>query len=273
MTITLLSKYKRKNPDTGDYFTSDNPRPVKVAEDGKVYPQDGKLFRTYAHPIQKKSNFYEEIWNVPMEKECLMCPNTFQTTQIKRNRCDYHLTPFKMYSFEKWEEWYEKGEKPCFGLDYIKERVNCEGKYPIGKDNDKYFRTSGKRHRAECRKCERELSWEKGIWTDFGLTADQYYQVLDILDGRCMLCRSEKMGVRKNVKHRFVDHQEEPFLLRGILCFKCNTGLGNFNHDIELFEEAIRYLKHASIEKILEKAPEHGYENLLPLAPKPKPKK
>ena len=90
----------------------------------------------------------------------------------------------------------------------------------------KYFRKAGNHHRAECRKCEGELSWERDIYKDFGITADQYYQVLNILDGKCMLCRTKgSMGQRK-AKHYPVDHQEKPWLLRGILCFKCNTGLG-----------------------------------------------
>ena len=38
MTITLLNEYKRQNPDTGKYFHADEPRPIKVAQDGKGYP-------------------------------------------------------------------------------------------------------------------------------------------------------------------------------------------------------------------------------------------
>ena len=38
MTITLLNEYKRKNPDIGKYFHADEPRSIKVAQDGKVYP-------------------------------------------------------------------------------------------------------------------------------------------------------------------------------------------------------------------------------------------
>jgi len=40
-----------------------------------------------------------------------------------------------------------------------------------------------------------------------------------------------------------VDHDHSTGKIRGLLCFRCNTGLGHFKDRIDLIEKAIGYLK------------------------------
>lgn len=54
--------------------------------------------------------------------------------------------------------------------------------------------------------------------------------------GRCAICR-------KSSKRRLhMDHDHKTKLVRGLLCGKCNKGLGLFNDTIDLLNRAIQYL-------------------------------
>jgi Recombination endonuclease VII len=53
--------------------------------------------------------------------------------------------------------------------------------------------------------------------------------------GRCAICR------RRKAKH--VDHCHSSQRIRGLLCVKCNNGLGKFEDDISLMQTAIDYLE------------------------------
>lgn len=54
----------------------------------------------------------------------------------------------------------------------------------------------------------------------------------------CLICfKKETMN-----KAHAVDHCHVTGKIRGILCYKCNIGLGYFNEDIELLNSALKYL-------------------------------
>ncbi len=60
-------------------------------------------------------------------------------------------------------------------------------------------------------------------------------------DGKCAIC-----GIRR-AEH--VDHDHALGTIRGLLCFKCNTGLGLFGDDIALIRESIAYLRSHGVKE------------------------
>lgn len=44
-------------------------------------------------------------------------------------------------------------------------------------------------------------------------------------------------------KSAYMDHDHQSNYIRGLLCRKCNWGLGNFRDNTELLERAVEYLK------------------------------
>lgn len=72
----------------------------------------------------------------------------------------------------------------------------------------------------------------------YGLTQDQYDDMIDAQDNRCAICRKETAG-----KALHVDHDHETGRVRGLLCGPCNMGLGHFGDDVDRMADAIRYLK------------------------------
>ena len=56
----------------------------------------------------------------------------------------------------------------------------------------------------------------------------------------CAICGVENAGGRGDFH---ADHNHETSQPRGVLCHKCNVGLGHFNDNPELLQAAIDYLK------------------------------
>ena len=80
----------------------------------------------------------------------------------------------------------------------------------------------------------------------YGITVDDYNEMYIAQDGKCAICRTDK-----TIKGFFnVDHCHETKKVRGLLCMKCNTGIGYFKDNVLNLEKAIVYLKN-SIKNII----------------------
>jgi hypothetical protein len=73
----------------------------------------------------------------------------------------------------------------------------------------------------------------------YGVTLQQKEQLLIAQSNRCAIC-SSKLTLR--TAHLDHDHKK-PWIIRGLLCGKCNRGLGMFDESTELLHLAVSYLK------------------------------
>lgn len=64
------------------------------------------------------------------------------------------------------------------------------------------------------------------------------------------VCRCCNIHVSELKKGLFVDHCHKTGVVRGLLCQKCNMGLGLFNDDPHLLIEASKYLKEVTNEQV-----------------------
>lgn len=92
-------------------------------------------------------------------------------------------------------------------------------------------------------------AWDTKLWINYKITADQYDSFSKNMNHRCAICRQPESIIdsRTNKPRRLaVDHDSShPIgLIRGLLCSKCNRGIGMFNHDPRILREAIRYLNY-----------------------------
>lgn len=75
----------------------------------------------------------------------------------------------------------------------------------------------------------------------FGIEPEQYEEMLASQGGCCAICgMPETANGRKNLS---VDHCHTTGLVRGLLCSKCNHGIGQFNDSVEVMKKAILYLE------------------------------
>ena len=77
----------------------------------------------------------------------------------------------------------------------------------------------------------------------YGISVEDFAQMLAAQGGVCAIC-----GVQ-NPEH--VDHDHVFGNVRGILCFNCNGGLGQFKDSPDLLHNAIGYLRGTSWQRIL----------------------
>jgi len=105
---------------------------------------------------------------------------------------------------------------------------------------------------TECRLCvkaylgkyyKKNLEKYRGMnLARYGITVVEYERLLRKQDGACAICRRECMSG----KRLSVDHCHRTGKVRGLLCSKCNTGLGLFDDMIAVLRKAIVYLQSST---------------------------
>lgn len=92
-----------------------------------------------------------------------------------------------------------------------------------------------------CKGCSRSRLRAHNLKRKFGISISEYEIMLGRQDSRCAICGSYQ---NDNLKRRFaVDHNHTTGGLRGLLCVKCNLGIGAFMDSEVILQNAISYLK------------------------------
>ena len=121
-------------------------------------------------------------------------------------------------------------------------------------DND-FPKRNGKPRKDCCKSCRNERAQERyrenprkyaalrrkyQIKNKYGISEKYYEEMLANQLGVCAICR----GLQTNGNDVFdIDHCHETGEIRGLLCHKCNMGLGSYDDDIKKLERAITYLE------------------------------
>ncbi len=134
--------------------------------------------------------------------------------------------------------------------------------------------------RAECKQCSidgvanwqvgrrervRETNWRTCLRRYYGITAEQYDEMLAAQGDVCAICGGTE--TTRNRKRLYVDHCHRTRLIRGLLCSRCNHGVGAMRDDPDLLKSAWVYLErgrpHALIAVPGGVAMELGTSNLI----------
>lgn len=108
--------------------------------------------------------------------------------------------------------------------------LECRNKLHNGKGGKKY-RDSGKGKKTM-------FKWR--LKTIFGITPEIYNTMLLSQNSCCAICcRTEPTGYGWHI-----DHCHTTQKVRGLLCSKCNQGIGLLEENIETLKKAIKYLEN-----------------------------
>lgn len=98
-----------------------------------------------------------------------------------------------------------------------------------------------------CKECMKDYARENRRQTKntslshkFGISIEEYDLLLDAQNFECAICTIDMDDVQKEFA---VDHDHATGKIRGLLCERCNHGLGHFKDDIVRLQAAIDYLK------------------------------
>jgi hypothetical protein len=125
----------------------------------------------------------------------------------------------------------------------------CGSTGPFYKRTD---RSCGRRH--QCIKCDNKYRtlWRKlhpketsvvrkrqDLKRNFGITLEDWFGLFEKQGRKCAICGDSKLG-----QGRFcTDHNHKTNKVRGILCTRCNRGIGLLKDSIIVLQAAIKYLR------------------------------
>ncbi len=78
--------------------------------------------------------------------------------------------------------------------------------------------------------------------SSYGISLEEYNVMAERQKGLCLICKRPPYTNKKSDK-LYVDHCHKTNKVRGLLCHKCNSGLGSFNDNPEFLKEAAKYLE------------------------------
>lgn len=115
---------------------------------------------------------------------------------------------------------------------------DCEKTYHVERlvDPDKRAARRG----ASRKYSSADRRYDLSLQARYGITIERYRELLEEQGGCCAICRATEVG--SNVKRWHLDHCHATGKVRGLLCHRCNMGLGYFRDDPALLAEAIKYL-------------------------------
>lgn len=73
----------------------------------------------------------------------------------------------------------------------------------------------------------------------FGLTTEQYNELVEFQQGACAICRKPCVSGQR----LSVDHDHETDEVRGLLCKHCNAAMGMLKEDEDIIFNMMEYLK------------------------------
>lgn len=111
--------------------------------------------------------------------------------------------------------------------------------------------------RSQCSFCntkgKHKSSLSYNLKRRYGITLEDYEKLSVSQNNVCAICSKKETRVTRPNSGKYsmdgpprlvVDHNHETGVIRGLLCHKCNVGLGQFNDSIYLLERAVEYLRN-----------------------------
>lgn len=122
-------------------------------------------------------------------------------------------------------------------LNWQKEHFQ-KAKPQIQKSRRKFYSKNKKKIAVANAKRNKKNGWAYRIKARYGITAEQYYQMLKNQNGGCWIC-----GRTPKIRRLHIDHNHKSGKVRGLLCMRCNRGLSWYGDSPIRLHKAAQYLE------------------------------
>lgn len=173
------------------------------------------------------------------------------------SRCSTTKASTEFYHWPKKERQWSRWCRPCtraYWREWYKDNENAQRHYNRQKQKRYHMKPEHrarvlarrkKRRRENPRYREKEIEQShRARLKRRGLTESQYKKLFDEQNGFCAICRQPEISIRMGrIRNLAIDHNHTTDKVRGLLCNRCNRGLGYFLDRSALLEAAVSYLK------------------------------
>jgi hypothetical protein len=166
-------------------------------------------------------------------RRCIVCDAEIPVTMSSKARCCSKQCSVKYQNDLRQAAKNEAKARrePC---------AHCGGAIPPDRRNGVMYCSAG------CKKKAHDARWRLRAphymrQYLYGITAEEYTALLEAQGNRCAICRSDEWPGKDNQPH--VDHCHVGGQVRGLLCGRCNNGLGQFKDDPVVLRAAAAYLE------------------------------
>ena len=112
------------------------------------------------------------------------------------------------------------------------------------------FYRNGKWYQSRCKECarasyhlsggaDRAKIHARNLLRKYGITPEQYAEMLFLQGGVCAICGGDNADERKLA----VDHNHKTGKVRGLLCNNCNRAIGLLKDNLEVVNNLLSYLQ------------------------------
>ncbi len=115
-----------------------------------------------------------------------------------------------------------------------------------------------KRNPLATARISRRYSWKARGVRNF--TTEDYEAIWEKQNGKCAICEREirLYGTNRNDGDACVDHDHDTGKVRGLLCRRCNLGLGFLGDNQEMVAKALSFLEASDAGRVRGVRDEHG---------------
>jgi uncharacterized Zn finger protein (UPF0148 family) len=121
-------------------------------------------------------------------------------------------------------------------------------KWKSNPEVQQHLRTYAREYRKNWRNTKYKNYLDISLRTKYNLTLEQFDSMFKKQNGKCAICGFQfvdwKTPTTKGKKDIHVDHNHSTNKVRGLLCSRCNVGIGLLKENISILQSAIKYLSN-----------------------------